>query len=75
MARSCPITGKKTRYGNNVSHSHKKTRRNWKVNLMKKKFYIEEEDRWVTLKLSARGLKTINKKGVKKALKDADIKI
>ncbi len=57
--------------GNNVSHSHRKTRRKFYPNLFKKKFYLEEENRWVNLKVSAKGMRIINKKGLSKALKDA----
>ena len=60
--------------GNNVSHSNKKTKRRFYPNLMNKKFFLEEESRWVTLKVSAAGIRTINKKGLKVALKDAEAK-
>ena len=49
MARVCDITGKRTISGNNVSHAHNKTRRKFHPNLQKKRFYIPEEDRWITL--------------------------
>ena len=71
MSRICEITGKKMMVGNNVSHSHSKTRRRFYPNLQTKKFFIAEEDRWVTLKVSANGIRTINKKGIIDALKDA----
>ena len=71
MSRVCQITGKSVVAGNNVSHSHKKTKRTFKPNLFNKKFYIPEEERWIVLKVSAKGLKIINKKGISKALKDA----
>ena len=58
-------------FGNNVSFSINKTRRRFDVNLSKKRFFIPEEDRWVTLKVSAKGLKTINKKGIAAVLKEA----
>ena len=61
-------------FGNNVSFSVNKTRRRFDVNLSKKRFYIPEEDRWVTLKVSARALKIINKKGISAVLKDAKAK-
>ncbi len=57
--------------GNNVSHSHIKTRRRFYPNLQNKRFYIPEEDRWVSLKVSAAGIRTINKKGISAALKEA----
>ena len=57
--------------GNNVSHSHHKTKRTFSPNLKTKRFWSEEEGRWITLKVSAAGIKTINKKGLKAAMKDA----
>ena len=57
--------------GNNVSFSNKKNKRKFNVNLTKKRFYIPEEDRWVTLKVSTTALKTINKKGISAVLKEA----
>ena len=63
MSRVCDLTGKKALTGNNVSFSNKKNKRKFNVNLFTKKFYIPEEDRWVTLKIAASTLKTINKKG------------
>ena len=71
MSRVCEITGKKVMVGNNVSHSKRRTRRKFYPNLFTKKFFIEEEERWITLKVSAAGMRTINKKGLNKALKDA----
>ncbi len=71
MSRVCQITGKRVVSGNNVSHSHKKTKRTFKPNLFTKKYYLEEEDRWISLKVSAKGMKIINKKGLNKALKEA----
>jgi len=57
--------------GNNVSHSKRRTKRRFKPNIFTKKFFITEENRWVTLNVSAAGLRTINKKGLVAALKDA----
>ncbi len=71
MSKVCELTGKKAQFGNNVSFSINKTRRRFDVNLSKKRFYIPEEDRWVTLRISARALKTINKKGISAVLKEA----
>ena len=71
MSRVCDLTGKKAMTGNNVSFSNKKNKRKFKANLFTKKFYIPEEDRWVTLKVAASTLKTINKKGISAVLKDA----
>jgi large subunit ribosomal protein L28 len=74
MALICEITGKKRMVGNNVSHSNRRTKRKFYPNLLKKKLFLEEENRWVTLKVSAAGLRTINKKGLMSALKDAESK-
>ncbi len=57
--------------GNNVSHAHNKTRRRFELNLQKKRFYIPEEKRWVTLRVSAKTIKTINKKGISAVLAEA----
>ena len=71
MSKTCEITGKKVMFENNVSKSLNRTRRRFDVNLMKKRFFIPEEDKWVTLKVSASALKTINKKGISEVLKEA----
>jgi large subunit ribosomal protein L28 len=71
MSRVCQITGKRQRVGNNVSHANNKTKRKFLPNLFKKKFYIPEEDKWVTLKVSANALKTINKNGISATLRKA----
>jgi len=71
MSRICEITGKKVISGNNVSHSHAKTRRKFYPNLHTKKFFIPEEDKYITLKVSAKGMRIIAKKGIAIALKDA----
>ena len=70
MARVCDLTVKKTIIGNNVSHSNRKTRRKFYPNLQVKRFYIPEEDRWVTLKVATTTMKTINKKGISAYLKE-----
>lgn len=72
MSRICEITGKKVITGNHVSHSNIKTKRKFYPNLHVKKFYVPEEDAWITLKVSAKGIKTINKKGIYKCLLDAE---
>jgi len=74
MSRVCQITGKKVMTGNSVSHSNRKTKRKFYPNLFSKKFYIAEEDKWITLKVSAKGIKTINKKGISACLKEAQEK-
>jgi large subunit ribosomal protein L28 len=71
MSRICQITGKKVIGGNNVSHSKRRTKREFSPNLRMKRFWLEEEKRFVTLKVSAAGIRTINKIGLKKALEKA----
>lgn len=71
MSRICQITGKKMMVGNNVSHSNIKTKRRFYPNLQTKKFYIPEEEKYITLKVSANGIRTINKIGISAALKRA----
>ncbi len=64
MSRVCQITGKSVMVGNNVSHSNRKTKRKFYPNLVTKKFYIPEEDSYITLKISTSALRTINKNGI-----------
>ena len=71
MSRVCQITGKSVMVGNNVSHSKRRTKRKFYPNLFVKKFFLPEEDRWITIKVSASGIRTINKKGLRTALKEA----
>ena len=71
MSQVCQITGKKVTVGNNVSHSNKRTKRRFYPNLFTKKFFLQEENRWITLKVSAAGIRNINKVGLKKALEVA----
>ena len=71
MSRVCDLTGKKAMTGNNVSHAMNKTKRKFSVNLMKKRFYLPEEDRWITLRVAASTIKTINKNGLTAVLKKA----
>lgn len=73
MARKCKLTGKKGLVGNSVSHSQRKTKRVQKPNLITKRLYIPEEDRTVTVRLSARALRTLNKKGIQKFLREEGI--
>ena len=74
MAKVCQITGKKVMVGNNVSHSKRRMKRTFLPNLFVKKFYIPEEDKWVTLKVSNAGLRIIDKKGISVAIKEAKAK-
>ena len=71
MSRVCELTGKKAMVGINVSHAMNRTKRKFDANLMTKRFYIPEEDKWITLKISASALKNINKKGISAVIKDA----
>lgn len=70
MARVCDLTGKKAMKGNHVAHSNIKTKRRFYPNLHTKRFYIPEEDRWITLKVSTSALRTIDKKGISEVLKN-----
>jgi large subunit ribosomal protein L28 len=71
MSRICEITGKSTITGNRVSHSNIKTRRKFYPNLQYKRFWLEEEKRWVDLRVTPNGMRTINKIGLSAALKRA----
>lgn len=71
MANVCQITGKKMMVGNHVSHANNRTKRRFYPNLQKKKFFIPEEEKYVTLKVSAAGIRTINKKGITAAIREA----
>ena len=71
MSKICQITGKRAMVGNNVSHSKRRTKRTFDVNLFHKKFYYVEEDCWISLRISASGLRFINKVGLDAALKNA----
>ncbi len=74
MSRICQITGKSAMVGNSVSHSKRRTKRTFEVNLFDKKFFLPEENRWVNLRVSAAGMRLINKVGLKKALEEARLK-
>ncbi|MEQ8907384.1 50S ribosomal protein L28 [Ekhidna sp.] len=71
MSKVCDITGKRPQVGNNVSHANNKTKRRFNPNLQKKRFYLPEEDKWITLKVSTSALRTINKNGITSVLKKA----
>jgi large subunit ribosomal protein L28 len=71
MSKICQITGKKAMVGNNVAHSNKRTKRKFNVNLFSKRFYWVEQDCWINLKISAAGLRLINKIGLDAALRSA----
>jgi large subunit ribosomal protein L28 len=70
MARVCQVTGKKPIGGNKVSHSNIKTKRRFLPNLKTKRFYLAEEDKWITLKVSTEAIRTINKKGLYNIVKE-----
>ena len=71
MARKDQLTGKGPMTGNSISHAHNKVKRRFGVNLQTKRFYLPEQQRWVKLKVSAKTIKTINKKGVEAVLREA----
>ena len=70
MSKACQITGKKPMFGNNVSHANNKTRRKFNVNLHKKKFWLPDENRYITLKISMHGLRIINRKGITQVIRE-----
>ncbi len=70
MSRVCQVTGKRPLSGNNVSHAHNKTRRRFLPNLQTRRFWVESESRWVKLRVSSKGLRIIDKKGIDTVLKD-----
>ncbi len=70
MSRVCDVTGKKPMFGNNVSHAHNKTRRRFNVNLQKKKFWLPDEKRYITLNVSTRGMRIIDKRGIRKVVNE-----
>lgn len=71
MSKICELTGKRVMFGNNVSKALNRTKRRFDANIINKRFYIPEEDKWVTLTISTATLKTINKKGISAVLKQA----
>ena len=70
MSRECPVTGKKTTVGNNVSHANNKTRRRFLPNLHMHRFWVESEKRFVKLRVSSKGMRIIDKQGIEKVLSD-----
>ena len=71
MSNICQVTGKKAMVGNNVSHSKRRTKRTFRPNLFVKRYYLAEEERWITLKITAAGMRLINKKGLSSVLGEA----
>jgi len=70
MSRVCQVTGKRPVSGNNVSHAHNKTRRRFLPNLQSHRFWVESENRWVRLRISSKGMRIIDKKGIDTVLAD-----
>ena len=70
MSRVCQITGKRPQSGNNVSHANNKTRRRFLPNLHTHRFWVESEQRWVRLRISAKGMRIIDKRGIDAVLAD-----
>ena len=70
MARVCQVTGKKPMVGNNISHAHNKTKRRFLPNLQNRKFWVESENRWISMRITNAALRTINKNGIDAVLSD-----
>lgn len=70
MSQVCQVTGKRPLSGHNVSHANNKTKRRYNINLRKKRFWLESEKRYVTLRVSSKGMRIIDKYGIEKVLED-----
>ena len=70
MSRECQVTGKKPLMGCNVSHSNRHTKKRFEINLMDKRFWLEDEKRWITLRVTTRGMRTIDTRGLGAVVKD-----
>jgi len=70
MSKICQVTGKKPHFGKQLSHSHRRTSRRWDPNVQKKRYYLDSERRWITLSVSAKGIKTIDKRGIERVVAD-----
>jgi large subunit ribosomal protein L28 len=70
MSRVCQVTGKRALVGNKVSHSNKKSKRRFEINLRTKRFWLEDEGRWIKLRVTARGMKVIDKRGLATVIKE-----
>jgi large subunit ribosomal protein L28 len=64
MSVICQVTGRKPGYGKQVSHSHKRTSRRWEPNVQRRKYWLPSENRWIRLRVSTKGMKTIDKRGI-----------
>ena len=70
MSRVCQVTGKKAQVGNNVSHANNRTKRRFEINLQNKRYWFEEEKRWIRLRLSTHGMRVINRRGLAAVVAD-----
>ncbi|MFQ6606173.1 MAG: 50S ribosomal protein L28 [Fidelibacterota bacterium] len=70
MSRVCDVTGRKPMFGNHVSHAHNKNRRRFNINLQKKRFWLPDEKRYITLNVSTRGMRIIDKKGIRRVVNE-----
>ena len=70
MSRICMVTGIRPRTGNNVSHANNKTKRRWKPNLVSKRYFLDDENRWIRLRVSAKGMKIIDKRGLATVIRE-----
>jgi len=70
MSKICQVTGRKPSFGRSISHSHRVTNRRWNPNIQTQRFWLPSEKRWVSLTVSAKGIKTINKKGIESVVAD-----
>ena len=70
MSRVCDVPGKKPMFGNNVSHAHNKSRRRFNINLQRKKFWLPNEKRYINLRLSTRGMRIIDKRGITRVVNE-----
>ncbi|AZG45184.1 50S ribosomal protein L28 [Gordonia insulae] len=68
MSRRCQVTGREPGFGNRVSHSHRRTSRRWNPNIQRRRYYVPGEDRYVTLRVSTKGIATIDKLGIESVL-------
>lgn len=64
MSKVCQVTGRKPQFGKQLSHSHRRSSRRWNPNVFTKRFYLASEKRWIKLNVSAKGIKTIDKRGI-----------
>ena len=70
MSRVCQVTGKRALVGNRVSKSNRKTKRRFEINLRNKRYWLESEKRWIQLRVTVRGMRTIDKKGIESIVRD-----